>query len=414
MDARAQDDEPPLRLAFINVAGEPGANAYSTVQGILLQSSQIILVTQPTFMAGASRYNLGLDVFRQGSAREENEANIRELMKSLDVEAIVIQDVFGKGGKLQMVVMGPRGRELRDLRRDIRKGRVTDDQAIDLLKEVFSTLVPEVRSYREEQDEKARQAELEAQRALEEDKEEVSIRDQVIAERSVDSGDLQTGYQLNVGAMMGHRLMRLSGEDGFEFNHGTPFVGVGGNLDARFATFSEGSGAAGLNIFGGYAPFKTAFYDAMLDSSFARVGAELYVVFALTSDFLVRAYGGGEALSITLGQNELYTGHRYISARTGAGVEYLFGELATLKLGAGILPILKADNSHGAYGEVDARLGFEGAARLEVSPIKAVTIALDYTAQYYSLGFPAPTVLATPAATTDLLHMIVLSLGYRM
>lgn len=414
---QAQEAEAPLRLAFVNVAGSAGSSAYSSIEGILLQSNQLVLMDESTFLKSAAEHQVTLDMFRQSATRAENEDNFRDMMLALDVEAILIQDVFGKGGKLQIVVIGPKGTELKDLRRDIRKGRVSDAQAIDVLREVFSVTVPEVRQHRVEQEEKARIA---AEQAAElrnkiELVEEPTILEEVIADRRAKYGALNTGYRLNVGALLGNRMMHLthkSNDPGID--HGTPLFGVAGELDARFLLFSQDRGALGARLFGAYAPFETVFENQNLASSFQRFGGELYVAYALNANFVLRGYGGVETLATELGENTLYQGHKYMSARVGAGVEYLFGELGSLTLGGGVLPILSAESIGGKFGEATGTLGFEGAASLKIEPFDSFVVGVDYAAQYYTLEFAKPVAPVTAAETTDLMHMIMLSIGYRL
>lgn len=414
---QAQDAETPLRLAFINVAGSAGSSAYSSIESILLQSNQLVLMDESVFLNGAAEYQVDLDTFRQSAARQENAETFHELMLALEVEAILVQDVFGSGGKLQVVVIGPRGNELKDLRRDIRRGRVSDEQAIDVLREVFSVVVPEVRDVRVEREEQARlaAAEAAANRSKVELVEEPTILDQVLADRRAVYGELKKGYRLNVGALLGNRIMHLTQEDAERnFDHGTPLFGFAGELDARFFLFSNHRGALGARLFGAYAPFKTAYENEQLDSSFMRVGGEVYVAYALSSDFVLRGFGGIETLSVELGENALYQGHQYMSARLGVDVAYSFGTLGSLALGGGILPILSTEIIGGSYGEGTGALGFEGAAGLKIEPYDSVVIGVDYTAQYYSLEFATPVAPNTAAKTTDLMHMIMLSVGYRL
>src|SRR5690554_3524107 len=69
---QAQEAESPLRLAFVNVSGSAGSSAYSSIEAILLQSNQLVLMDESTFLKGAAEHQLDLDTFRQSSAREEN------------------------------------------------------------------------------------------------------------------------------------------------------------------------------------------------------------------------------------------------------------------------------------------------------------------------------------------------------
>jgi hypothetical protein len=418
--AHAQEDEAPLRLAHINTAGETGTHSFNALQGILKQSDQIILVPQTTFMAGASRYGLEMSVFRRGSDREANAEVFKKLMAELEIEGLIIQDVFGRNGStLQLVIIGPRGFELADIRREARRGRVSNDDTVAMLRESFAALVPDVRGYRREQEEARqreleaqRQRELEAQRRMEE--EQVSIRDEAVARHRSSAGYLEPSYSLHAGAMMGQRLMRLASPDSFPFNHNTPFVGIGGQLDAVVAVFEGGKSGFGLSIFGGYAPFQTQFNDDLLPSTFARLGLDLQYLRGLSSEFFFRLYAGAEAKSVTLAPNELYTGHRYVLGRAGLGVTYLFGTVGALHIGGGVLPVISADNSAGGFGEIETDLGYGGSARLNINMGESLSLGLDYTFQLNTLRYPVAPGRSEPAHSRDMFHLGILSLGYRM
>ncbi|MFU8802509.1 MAG: hypothetical protein ACNA8W_01755 [Bradymonadaceae bacterium] len=415
----AQDDEEPLRLVHINTAGETGTHSFNALQGILKQSNQIVLIPQTTFMAGASRYGLEMSTFRRGAEREANAGVFKKLLAELDIEGLVIQDVFGRGGStLQLVVIGPRGHELADIRRDARRGRVSNDDAMAMLREVFATLVPDVRGYRSEQEEiQRREAEAQRERELQSQRQsdqDLDLREQAIADHRERHGNLETGYNISAGAMIGQRLMRLASEDTSPFNHNTPFVGIAGHAEGIFSVFDNDAGAFGAGLFGGYAPFQTEFLEDLLPSTYARLGLDLFYLRALTSDFILRVYGGVEATSVTLTANDLYTGHRYILGRVGLGVNYLFGDFGALEINGGVLPILDADNSSGGFGEIETALGYGGSARLKINIGESMNVGLDYTFQLHSLTYPDPPNRTEPANSRDMFHIGMISMGYRL
>ncbi len=423
--------EDPLKLALINAASKGGDDSHSTLNGFLKKSDDIKMTGQDEVWEYAEK-ELGLEAkaFRSSSLREENAEKFQAIMKELDLEAILVLDVFGKGNKLQLVTIGPSGKEIADVRRDIDRGRLDKTEAKGVLKETFAELVPRVVEFRENggwaaYEKKDEPEEEEEQLSLlpddrdedrdEDGDEEASLRDKAIKNRTGKYPALDPGVRLQLGLLAGKRDLKLTDASGFELTHGSPFVGFGGRVDFIFAKLGQDA-AVGGSLLGGYAPFTTIFGENLtFASQYARLGLELRYLKAFSDTFLVNVFGGGEAMSITIDQNANYTGHRYIMARLGAGLMYQVGPVL-LELAGALLPVFSVNNSSGAYGDVPGiSLGFEPIAGLTFGLSKDLSVNLRYSGQIFSAKYPEPRIATLTAAKSfDVIHTGIIAIGYSL
>lgn len=424
--ATAEASEDPLRLSFINVAAQGGESAYGTINSYLEKSDDIKTTSEDDVWDYAKK-ELGLEAkdFRSSSLRADNEENFRAIMKELDLEGILILDVFSKGRKMQVVTIGPSGKELTDIRRDVDRGRLDKDDARDVLKETFAELVPSVVSFREEggwaayDNAEPEEEEVsllpDSETETEEEEEELTLKEKAIKKRKVGKYPaLERGFRLQLGLLAGKRDLKMTSDSGFELTHGSPFVGFGGRIDAVFAQLGTDA-AIGAGVLGGYAPFTTIFAEnETYPSQYARLGVELRYLKAFSETFLVNVFGGGEAMSITIDQNRNYTGHRYVMARLGAGLMYQVGPVL-LDLGGALLPVFGVNNSAGAYGEVPGlTLGFEPMAGLTFGLTDDLSVSLRYSGQIFSANYPEPVLPIQAAKSFDIIHSGVISIGYTL
>lgn len=427
----ASADEPPLRLSFINSAAKGGEAAHGTINDFLVASDDIAVTDAKEIWARAEELGLEEKDFRSSALREQNADLFRDLMKGLDIEALMVLDVFSRGRTAQIVVIGPSGREVADVREEgLRSGRVSKGQAKDMLKRSFAELVPAVRDFRDAGGWKTEEEEVvdenldllgdgaeagEGAGEEEEADEALSLKEQVVAEKRDLSGLIDERFRLRVGALIGQRNLEMSGDAGaFNLGHQSPFLGFGGRLDGALANF--GSSALGFRVFGGYAPFTTIFRgDVEYGSAFARIGAELRYLLPLAPTLRLDLFGGAEATSVTIEQNPSYTGHRYISGRAGAGVFFKAGPV-DLHLGGGVLPVFATNNSDDAYGSTDFNLGYEANAGLEFAITEAIAASIDYTLHYYGPEYSEPVLEVGdgPIASSDLMHLGLISIGYAL
>ncbi len=404
--AASQEDESPLRLAYINAGDSGSAASFQVVESMLVESPQIDLMDAGEFVAVAESAGLVLSDFAQGSRREVLIDEFELVLRATDREGVLVHDTFS--GTAQIVVIGPQGWEIADVRRSLSRGTLSDDNALDALQEVFLSLVPEVRGYRRDLEE-ARIAE--AQAAAAEEEEEV---DEEPMEIHPDEGNLQPYVAARGGLLMGQRLMNLDQPEGvYSVTHLTSLMGVALSVDALFTTFTGGDAGLVASARLGWAPFGTDFGDEDLRGTFLRVGADLQYLMALSSAFRVRGIGGLEIFNIALDANPNYTGHGYVSARLGAGIDYAFGRLMTFQFDGLYLGVLHSSNSAGAYGDASSRLGFGVESGLHLELFDPVVISGTYGFYRFSMAYEAPQVLQQAAQTRDTLHQGGVTVGYR-
>lgn len=422
----ASAEEDPLKLSFVNAAAKGGDSAHGTLSDFLEGSDDIDTTDQDKVWKVAAEFDLEQKDFRSSSLREDNAENFQKIMKELDLEAIMILDVFSKGRKMQVVTIGPSGREIADVRRDVNRGRLDKSEAKGVLKETFAELVPKVVEFREgggwdafEEEEPEEEEEVsllpEEEEEEEGEEEELSLKEKAVKKKRAGKYPaLERGIRLQLGLLAGKRDLKLTSDSGFELTHGSPFVGFGGRVDAVFAQLGSDA-ALGASLLGGYAPFTTIFAEnETYPSQYARLGAELRYLKAFSETFLVNVFGGGEAMSITIDQNANYTGHRYVMARLGAGIIYQAGPVL-LEIGGALLPVFGVNNSSGAYGEVPGlSLGFEPMAGLTFGLSEDLSVSLRYSGQIFSAKYPEPQLPIDAAKSFDLIHSGVLSIGYSL
>ena len=420
----------PVKLSLLNAASKGGESSYGTINDYLKKSSQIETSDQDDIWEFADKeFGLEAKDFRSSSLREEHAEKFQEIMKELDLEALIVLDVFSKGRKMQLVTIGPSGKEIADIRRDVNRGRIDKDDAKSALKDTFEELGPAVLEFREnggwEQYEKEEEEDDDDVPDLmpddedeedEEDEEDLTLKQKAIKKKKK-SGEypaLDPGVRLQVGLLVGKRGMSLTSDSDFELSHGSPFVGFGGRVN--FVISKLGSDAAvGGRVLGGYAPFTTIFNEnESFKSAYARIGLQLEYLKALGQSLILFGFGGGEAMSITIAQNDNYTGHRYIMARAGAGILYDVGPVV-LEIAGAILPVFGVNNSAGAYGEVPGlSLGFEPMAGLRFGLSEDLSVSLRYSGQIFSTKHPEPVRNIGPAKVSDIIHSGLLAIGYSL
>lgn len=420
--ASAETD--PLRLSLLNAAANGGAEAHGALNDIIKKSDQIDPTPQSDVYAYAGReFGLEEKSFRSSALRAQNEANFRRLMKDLNLEALLIVDVYKKGKAFQLVAIGPNGKEVADIRRDIDRGQLTEDDAKGVLQEAFADLVPLVLEFREaggwsqveEEEEEEEVISLSGGEGEEEEEDgELSLKEEAIRDVKQASDLLASGARLQAGLLLGRRSITMTSDEGFELTHESPFAGFGAKVDIIFAQLGSDS-ALGANVFGGYAPFTTIFDESLtFPSQYARVGADVEYLRGFSPEFILSVFGGAEATSITIDSNPHYTGNRYVSARAGVGVLYQVGPVL-LQVDAAVLPVFGVNNSDGAYGEAEGlSIAFEPAGGLSFAITNDISVLLRYSGQFYSVGYvsPNPALLSGPASSSDGIHTGLIAIGY--
>ncbi len=416
--AFAADDE-PLRLIFVNSDPTDGESAYEVVEEILEASDDMALKQPEDLLDAAADHGVSLDDFRDGDRRIEHEADFRRMIEQVEAEAILLIDIFGGGRTMQFVIIGPRGDELQDVRYTISGGQPSQSEAIEALRKAFKKLVPVVREYREEMEQK-QQPSTQVDLLGEDDDRELTAKQRAVQRYRENHSNLTVGATPTVGMIFGRRSMVLDTEADYVREHASPFVGVGGEVDGIFTLLDNGRAAIGGTAFGAFAPFSTNFPGedgeaVSYASSYSNFGADVKYIAGLSPD--VRLYGkaGAEMVTIGIAANNDYTGHSYTNLRAGVGLVYGIGELAALHLDGAALPTVHAEMSGNALGPADFGVGVNAAGRLHLTLFEPIDASIGYDFRYYKIDFPSPELAALEgkaASTTDMYHVANVMVGY--
>lgn len=412
--AHAQAPE-PLKMTFMNVSSSGGERAHEQLRSILETNPNVQVYDDADVVPRLDDYALSLKILRKGELRQKYRARIRRMLRAQGLEGLFLIDVYSRGRKMQIVVIGPDGVELLDVERAIKNGKPTDKQAIDVLQDGFGVLGPEVLAFRE-----ANPAEEDTQDPPEEP-DDATVNKALPSPDEPRLGSLKRRLELGVGVFVGRRQMEVKEGDtpqDFKLQHGSPFVGASVRVDGIATSLSQGQAALSLSFFGSYAQFTTIFFDndtnakQELSSSFSRVGAEAGYLRELSAKFLLDGYAGAEVISLTIAKNAFYTGNRYVMARAGAGLGIRLGDETTLRPHVGILPVFTADNSGGAFGASPFSLGYEAGVRLSFSLTESLFVQANYAFQYLAPEFPEPSaIIGVPTSSSDLVHTGNLLIG---
>jgi hypothetical protein len=211
--------EDPLRLAFINASQKGGGDAHETLLEFLDASDDIKVKDSDKIWDAAEEEGVSRKDFRNSKRRDSSAREFRRVMKSLNIEAIMILDVFSKGKKLQLVVIGPSGKTIADVRENIKRGKVSKAESKTILKEAFAELVPQVRDFRDAggwdavDDEPRKEDPVEEPDEEDPDEEDpdeedpdssTSLKDSAVASNNGDFG-LEPGFTFRFGALVGSR-----------------------------------------------------------------------------------------------------------------------------------------------------------------------------------------------------------------
>ena len=429
----AAQDQAPLRLAVVNVSKRGGAGAKQEIVGLLAKNENIDLIDPQALLDTMEDYGVNYKILRRGSLRAKFRSRIGDLMQGTNIEGLFLIDSFGRGSKVQLIAMGPAGSEVANLRRNATRGRLDRDDAIDLLREVFPSLAPEVLAHRERLARLTQEAAAAdpppppqpapspaAQTPAPEPATVVSAQEAL--PRGPGARALAPSLSPSVGLMVGSRTLETTEVEGLDsLNHTTPLIGLGVELQGILIALGRAGGSAlGVDLAFGYATFSTAFQDKQtmekttFPSSFTRTSGQL-VYHRLLSDLLkLEVFGGAGLTDVVIEKNASYTGNRYITGRLGAGLTYFFGQESFFTLYGGLLPLFEADTSGGALGPSPLGLGYTAGASLGFYVTPLVFTKLHYAFEFLLPEYPEPTGQADiddPAQATDLFHIANITVG---
>lgn len=427
--AQAQPKE-PLRMSLVNVASSGGDQPKRVIENILKENKSIALIDSGVVRSAMDNFAVNEKILRKGELREKFQERISRMMQAENIEGLLIIDVFSKGRKLQVVVLGPEGQELKDIKRNIRGGKIEQDTGLDVLKDVFPALGPTVLDYRERV--QAATPDPDPDPDPNPDPDPDPNPDAIISEEKTKPkpppGTFSKGGSVAAGVFLGQRSMEVTEVETTPpdaIKHRTPLVGIGVHVDAVALPIGETKDSA-LTISGffNYAPFKTEFKTQGGDgstssetftSNFVSVGGALHYRRFFTASTIGGIYGGGEYISLRIASNPNYTGNIYGVGRAGAELGISFAPESYVIVHGGLLPVFKADNSAGALGESPTSLGYEAGGTVLFRLTDKVFARLGYKFELVSPTFPEPgdtSKIDNAAESRDILHTGGLQIGF--
>ena len=410
---------------MLNVSEKGASKAHRKIKDVLSENENVEYKNDRKLIARLDDYALNTKILQKGSLRKKFRKRIRRMLKEEELEGLFLVDVYGRGRKLQLIVIGPDGSELDDFKMGVRAGKPSSDQVFTLLNDAFSTLGPEVLKAREEAQEPDEPEEPEEP----EEKEDPEGTDGDVSQNMDPKGNsdakVKKAVNISAGLFAGRRSLEAvetvpeNPSAPFGLRHGSPYVGVGGDLDAVILLLSEGEAALGLSLYGSYAQFTTIFFQAdtnermELASTYSIAGGAVKYIRSLSPRFSFDAYGGAQLMSLTVEPNSNYTGNRYVSGRVGVGLGIQLSEDAKLHAHGGALPVFVADNSGGAFGTSPLSLGYEAGAMFSFHFTPSFFISAEYNFQLLQPEYPEPVSSGIrPSSSTDVFHNGGLRVGF--
>ena len=410
--AAGQSGEKPLSLTFVDATPNQSAAIHDKLKAIIRSSDDIDFSKPSNFLFSAQKFDITLDTLSTKQGRTSHRELLRRAMRAHELEAIVVYKRTGK--QLHLICIGPTGAELKHFRSPIRQPRITDRQAVAVLKKLFEVLVPEVRSFRQQQ------SQLNQNRTtIQEEQELATSEDEEIKEEAVEKhkqshGNLEQNVTLSVAPIFGRRQLNIQTTKGFKLGHATPFFGGSARLDTIFGLMSAETAALGGSLYGIYAPFTTRFGEdsQKFQGTFFRAGLSLRYLAGLSSSVVLFGQVGGQTMNLGIKSNPVYVGSTYVSMSGGLGMLYRIREVGDLRLAANALPTLSTNTNDQAFGPGGFSLGFNGVGGFTLRLLDPILLSLYYDFTLYQPKHPKPRDYDSPASGTDSVHMGGLSLGY--
>jgi hypothetical protein len=417
-------DPPKLEVVLIDSDPRDKGRALKPIEKALEARDDVKVTSEKDFLESAKERDVTLETLRKGSEREKHEKEIAAAMNDAGIEVVIVVDAIKKRRYAQAVVLGPKGRELADIRERI--SRLKNNKRVDkyILNEAFKVAEAEVLEYREmvaqkreeerrkAEEEQRRQAAAEAAAASESElAAKVDVEDEV-------SDTSNPAFTLTVSGFVGQRSFSAeAAESSYLIEHTAPLAGASAELGVRLATF--GAGTLGFEAQGDYAPMSVEFVadggDPFTVSGHHVAGRGEFAYRHRFGSAFARVGVGADAVSSTLDPNSFFTGSRYIAGRATLGGGFGQADGFLVQVNGGVLPVLANNISGQAYGETDGiGIAYTGQARISYALTNSLSMQLGYDMRLYSNSFDEPTLASSTVNTSDLIHGGTIGIGYRM
>lgn len=352
--------------------------------------------------------------WRSDKTIKKNKKRISEGLKKSGVDAVALIEVQKRGKIMVVTLLDREGQELKTFRGGLSKKRLKSDQADKAAGAILSLIQKEIEPSKPPEEKKpstnvALIEEEPTPAQTPEPSAAASTAPEVSSE--LDAPELlDDQIILDAGLVMGRRNLSSTSET-VELTHVAPFIGPMIQL-LYTSAIMDGDAQIGVSANFSYSPFNTEATDTegnpvSLSSSFMRGGATARFHYGLLDSFALGVYGGLDYMVIAIDPNEFYTGHRYISARTGLSALISPTEGLYISLEGGVLPYVNGQYQTPANETAKpSPLGFEGGGSLALRLTSAVEARL-----LYQLTYMGPTD-SDPAEASDTIHQGGLMIGY--
>lgn len=403
-DEEDVDGEPEERIAvsLVNGADAQGVSVAAKLRRILESQDDVQYVEEQKLLESGASHGVTVETLRKGSEREAHVEDFRKTMRGADVETVLVLDVFS--GKVQLVALDPRGREVADERRELSDGNLETKDAAALLKATFSKVVP---AWKEWKREKA-----------------TDDRRDGVAMPSLGAGGSSTFlFRVNLGPLFALRSMTLEGSDDEITHSPQPYAGLQFGASGTLARFPKLDASLQFDAELGYGASKNRELvpgQAAPITELTFGGIRFFAIRRLGNRISAGLGAGFQATSVIVQPNTVYTGHRYLAGDASLRVDWLPpAKWLSLTGELGAYPVFATDNSDSAHGEASSfggRFSLEGAWNIAPDAsslsLKGLRVLTRYRYQRYRSTFPLSPLGEAGAHSVDNIHVFTVLIDY--
>jgi hypothetical protein len=408
----------PVRIAVVKTDPDDGSELRDRLADAVDARADTTLVASGELLDASDEKGIDREDYLKGSRRAKLTDDFASVLETIDADAMFLVDMISGGDRVQLVVIGPNGEELADIRVATDKaGGDTDavlvEPALDALPKPLFTRKANAENDATDVD-KAASGE--------------PAEDEKPAESASDSGAPTTepgvratapkrrAVQLSAGAFFGRRTFNAESSVDYALTNVVPLVGARVDASVRLARWAEGASALRLDAHGAWAPYSVEFgaFNQNFNERGMHISGRLDVVYlqALTPGLSARVTGGGDIVSDTVEANPVFTGSRYTNGRLTVGVVLHPVDVFELTLSGGVMPLITAETSGASYGDSSGGIGYTAAALLKLTMADGLDLTAGYDLRAYQTTFPSPDVIDSAIETSDQFHTAIFGLTY--
>lgn len=352
--------------------------------------------------------------WRSSAKIEKNQERIEGVTKKNKIDAIALVEVQKRGKIMSVTLLNAQGQELKTFRGGLKKKTLKDDQAEKAAGAIYKLIKSSIEPRKKEEPKAAPNTNVamidEPDPTPAADPKATATNETEVSSNLETPALLDNQLIVNAGLAVGRRDLSSTSKT-VELKHVAPFIGP--MLRVMFTReLMDGDAQLGVSANFAYGPFNTDATDTdgkpvSLASSLMRGGAALSFHYGLSDSFALGVYGGADYLIISIDPNEFYTGHRYISARTGLSALISPTDGVYISLEGGVLPYVSGQYQTPENETANpSPFGFDAGGSLALRLTDAIEARLLYQLTYMQ---PSD---SDPAEATDIIHQGGLMVGY--